>query len=139
MYNRIILIGRLTAEPESRTFPSGDTNTRFTLAVERPFANKGGEREVDFIDVVAWGKVGETLRHLTKGEPVCLEGRLQIRTYTTDSGERRKVAEVVCDRFTFLHMRQAQADGRPPMPETTAQPPKGQTARARPPAVAAKR
>ncbi len=103
MYNRIILIGRLVADPEQRTFQSGDANTRFTLAVSRPFTNGRRARETDFIPIVAWGPVAKvTAQHFRKGQPVAVEGRLQIREYTAKDGARVHTAEVVLDRFAFL-------------------------------------
>lgn len=103
MLNHISLIGRLVADPEERTLPSGDTHVRFTLAVDRPYAAKNGEREADFIDVVSWGHDKDTIRqYVKKGEPLAVEGRLRIRAYTTNAGETRKVAEVILDRFYFL-------------------------------------
>jgi single-strand DNA-binding protein len=75
----------------------------FTLAVDRPFANQQGERETDFIDVVAWRKLAEQVsQHLSKGRLVAVEGRLQIRSYETQDGQKRKVAEVVADGVRFL-------------------------------------
>lgn len=103
MLNHISLVGRLVADPEERTLPSGDVHVRLTLAVERPYTTKNGERGADFIDVVSWGHDKETIKtYAKKGEPLAVEGRLRIRSYTTDHGETRKVAEVVLDRFYFL-------------------------------------
>jgi single-strand DNA-binding protein len=101
--NRIVLIGRLTRDPELRYVPSGHPVASFTLAVDRPFANQQGERETDFIDVVAWRKLAEQVsQHLSKGRLVAVEGRLQIRSYETQDGQKRKVAEVVADGVRFL-------------------------------------
>jgi single-strand DNA-binding protein len=103
MYNRIILIGRLTRDPELRYVPSGAPVASFTLAVDRPFANQQGNRETDFIDVVAWRKLAEQVsQYMTKGRMVAVEGRLQIRSYETQDGQKRKVAEVVADGVRFL-------------------------------------
>lgn len=103
MLNRIVLIGRLTRDPELRYVPSGHPVASFTLAVDRPFANQQGERETDFIDVVAWRKLAEQVsQHLSKGRLVAVEGRLQIRSYETQDGQKRKVAEVVADGVRFL-------------------------------------
>lgn len=103
MYNRIILIGRLTRDPELRYVPSGAPVASFTLAVDRPFQNQQGNRETDFIDVVAWRKTAEQVsQYLTKGRMVAVEGRLQIRSYETQDGQKRKVAEVVADGVRFL-------------------------------------
>jgi len=101
--NRIILIGRLTRDPELRYVPSGHPVASFTLAVDRPFANQQGERDTDFIDIVAWRKLAEQAsQHLSKGRLVAVEGRLQIRSYETQDGQKRRVAEVVADGIRFL-------------------------------------
>lgn len=103
MLNRVILIGRLTRDPELRYTPQGVPVASFTLAVDRPFSNSQGQRETDFIDCLAWRKLGENVaNHLTKGRLAAVEGRLQIRSYETQDGQRRKVAEVVCDDVRFL-------------------------------------
>ena len=103
MLNRIILIGRLTRDPELRYVPSGQPVASFTLAVDRPFVNQQGDRATDFIDIVAWRRLAEQVtQHLNKGRLVAVEGRLQIRSYETQDGQKRKVAEVVADAVRFL-------------------------------------
>src|ERR1700730_15077090 len=103
MYNRIILIGRLTRDPELRYVPSGAPVASFTLAVDRPFRDQQGNRETDFIDIVAWRKLAEQVsQYMYKGRMVAVEGRLQIRSYETQDGQKRKVAEVVADGIRFL-------------------------------------
>lgn len=103
MLNRIILIGRLTRDPELRYVPSGQPVASFSLAVDRPFTNQAGERETDFIDVVAWRKLADQVsQHLSKGRLVAVEGRLQIRNWETQDGQKRKAAEVVADAVRFL-------------------------------------
>jgi single-strand DNA-binding protein len=103
MYNRVILIGRLTRDPELRYVPSGAPVASFTLAVDRPFRDQQGNRETDFIDIVAWRKLAEQVsQYVTKGRLVAVEGRLQIRSYETQDGQKRKVAEVVADGIRFL-------------------------------------
>ncbi|MCK8824549.1 single-stranded DNA-binding protein [Fuchsiella alkaliacetigena] len=103
MLNKIILIGRLTQDPELRYTPNGNAVANFSLAVERNYTNKQGERDVDFIDIVVWRKQAETCaNHLGKGRLVAVEGRLQIRSYETDEGQRRRVAEVVANNVKFL-------------------------------------
>lgn len=103
MLNRVILIGRLTRDPELRILPSGVPVASFTLAVDRPFLNQQGERETDFIDIVVWRKQAETVsNHLSKGRLVAVEGRLQVRSYETAEGQKRKVSEVVADSVRFL-------------------------------------
>jgi single-strand DNA-binding protein len=103
MLNRIILIGRLVRDPELRYTPNGVATCGFSLAVDRPFVNQKGERETDFIDIVIWRKLAETCAaHLGKGRLVAVEGRLQIRSYETAEGQKRKVSEVVADNVRFL-------------------------------------
>ncbi|MFY9115251.1 MAG: single-stranded DNA-binding protein [Dethiobacteria bacterium] len=103
MLNRVILIGRLTRDPELRYTPSGAAVTTFTLAVDRRFTNQQGERETDFIRIVAWQKLAETCaNYIEKGRLVAVEGRLQIRSYEDKEGIRRNVAEVVADSVQFL-------------------------------------
>ncbi len=110
MLNRIILIGRLTRDPELRYVPSGQPVASFTLAVDRSFVNQQGERGTDFIDIVAWRKLAEQVtQHLSKGRLVAVEGRLQIRSYETQDGQKRKVAEVVADAVRFLDRKGAAA------------------------------
>ncbi|MBM7855800.1 single-strand DNA-binding protein [Desulfohalotomaculum tongense] len=111
MLNKIILIGRLTRDPEPRYTTSGVAVTKFTLAVDRPFANRQGERETDFIDVVTWQKLAEICaNNLSKGRLVAVEGRLQIRSYDDNQGIRRKAAEVVADNVRFLDRAKERAD-----------------------------
>lgn len=103
MLNRIVLVGRLAKDPELRYTPSGKAVASFTVAVGRRFANQQGERETDFIDTVVWGKLAETVaNHLQKGRMVGVEGRLQIRSYETQDGQKRRVAEVIADNVSFL-------------------------------------
>lgn len=111
MLNKVILIGRLVADPQLRYTQSGIAVTSFTLAVDRPFTNQDGEREADFIDIVTWRKQAEVCaNHLNKGRLVAVEGRLQIRSYDDQNGIRRKAAEIVADQVRFLD-RQQNRDG----------------------------
>lgn len=103
MLNRVILIGNLTQDPELRYTPDGTPVVSFTLAVNRPFTNQGGERQTDFIPVVVWRKQAERCsEYLTKGSQVAVDGRLQIRSYEDREGIRRKVSEVIAWRVEFL-------------------------------------
>ncbi len=112
MLNRIILIGRLTREPELRYTPSGTPVAKFTLAVDRR-AGRQGEKEADFIDIVTWQKTAEICaNYLGKGRLVAVEGRLQIRSYEDSQGVRRKAAEVVAETVKFLdRAKEAQQQG----------------------------
>jgi single-strand DNA-binding protein len=103
MLNRIVLIGRLTADPELRYTPSGVPVVSFRLAVDRPFSSSSGEKQTDFINIVAWRQNAEfAANYLTKGRLVAVEGRLQVRQWTTQDGQRRQTAEVVVDRLQGL-------------------------------------
>ena len=103
MLNKIILIGRLVRDPELRYTPNGAAVASFAIAVDRQYTNRQGNRETDFIDIVVWQKLAETCANpLGKGRLVAVEGRLQIRSYETQEGQRRKVAEVVAENVRFL-------------------------------------
>lgn len=119
MLNRVILIGRLTRDPELRYTPSGVAATQFTLAVDRPFTGQNGEREADFIPVVTWRQLAETCaNYLRKGRLTAVEGRIQIRHYENNEGKRVYVTEIVADSVRFLESanggNQAKRDDAPP-------------------------
>lgn len=106
MLNRVILIGRLTKDPELRYTQNGTAVASFTLAVNRTRTNQQGEREADFIPVVVWQKQAENCANfIGKGSLVAVEGRLQIRTYDDKEGQRRWVTEVVAENVRFLDKR----------------------------------
>ncbi|WP_027717109.1 single-stranded DNA-binding protein [Desulfovirgula thermocuniculi] len=111
MLNRVILIGRVVNQPELRHTPGGSTVARFTLAVDRPLANRQGERETDFIDIAVWQRQAEVCaQYLNKGRLVAVEGRLRVRSYEDSQGIRRRAAEVVAEAVRFLDRpREAQA------------------------------
>ena len=101
--NKILLIGRLTKAPELRYTQSGTAVASFTLAVNRSFANQNGEREADFINCVAWQKAAEFVsQYFKKGQQMALEGRLQVRSYDDNNGQRRWVTEVVTEKVEFV-------------------------------------
>lgn len=103
MLNRVVLIGRLTANPELRHTQSGVATASFTLAVDRPFTNQNGEKETDFINIVTWRKLAETCaNYLSKGRLTAVEGRIQVRSYDNNEGRRVYVTEVVADNVRFL-------------------------------------
>lgn len=111
MLNRIHLIGRLTRDPELRYVSNGHPMAQFTLAVDRDFRNAAGEREADFVNCVAWRKLAEQVgQYCTRGRLVAVEGRLQVRSYETQEGSRRRVTEVVGDRVWFLDSPKTDAD-----------------------------
>lgn len=101
--NKTILIGRLTADPTLRYTQSGTGVASFTLAVNRRFANQNGEREADFINCVAWNKTAEFVaNYFKKGQEMALEGRLQVRSYDGNDGQRHWVTEVVVEQVEFV-------------------------------------
>ena len=103
MLNRIVLIGRLTQDPELRYTKNGIAVASFTLAVDRRYKNAEGERETDFIDVVVWRQQAENCaNYLSKGKLCAVDGSLQIRSYEAKDGTRRKAAEVIADDVRFL-------------------------------------
>lgn len=103
MLNRVILIGRLTKDPELRYTPSGVAVTQFTLAVDRPFNSQSGEREADFIPIVTWRQLAETCaNYLRKGRLTAVEGRMQVRNYENNEGKRVYVTEIIADNVRFL-------------------------------------
>ena len=103
MLNHIIIMGRLTRDPELRRTGSGIAVASFTLAVDRDFSPKdGGERETDFIDCVAWRQTGEFVpKYFAKGRMAVVSGRLQIRNWTDKDGNKRRSAEVIADNVYF--------------------------------------
>ncbi len=101
--NRTILVGRITKDLELRTTSNGIPTTAFTVAVNRTFSNQSGEREADFINIIAWRKQAENVvKFCTKGSLVGVDGRLQSRSYTDKDGKKVYVTEVVADSITFL-------------------------------------
>lgn len=102
--NLTVLIGRLTKDPDLRYIPTtGNPVTTFTVAVNRTFKNKDGNYDADFIPVQVWGKTAENAaNYLAKGRQVGVSGRLQVRSYETEKGEKRWVTEVVADRVEFI-------------------------------------
>ena len=102
MLNKIILMGRLTRDPELRRTGSGTAVTSFSLAVDRDFKSQSGEKETDFIDVVAWRSTAEFVaKYFTKGRMAVVEGRLQIRDWKDREGNNRRSAEVIADNVYF--------------------------------------
>ncbi len=113
--NRVILLGRLTRDPEIRVTPTDKTVSSFTLAVDRPFTNQEGQREADFINIVVWGKAAELCGNiLSKGHRLLVEGRLQIRNYEAKDGSgKRYVTEVIADRVEFVERKANSGEARP--------------------------
>lgn len=102
MLNKIFIMGRLTRDPELRRTQSGTPVTSFSLAVDRDYKTQSGEKETDFIDVVAWRATAEFVaKYFTKGRMAVVEGRLQLRDWTDKDGNKRRSAEVVADNIYF--------------------------------------
>lgn len=113
MINRVILVGRLTKNPELRYTPNGVAVASFTIAVNRPFSNQQGEREADFIPVVVWRRQAENAANfLTKGSLAGVDGRIQTRNYENNEGRRVYITEVIADSVQFLEPKGTKhADG----------------------------
>ena len=102
MLNHIIIMGRLTRDPELRTTNNGTAVTSFNVAVDRDFKSQSGEREADFIDVVAWRGTAEFVsKYFSKGRMAVVEGRLQIRDWTDKDGGKRRSAEIIASSVYF--------------------------------------
>ena len=116
MLNRVVLVGRLTRDPDLRYTASGVAVANFTVACNRPFSNQQGEREADFINCVVWRKPAENLANfMSKGSLIGVDGRIQTRSYDGQDGKRVYVTEVVADSVQFLESknsnRQASTSG----------------------------
>jgi single-strand DNA-binding protein len=102
MLNKVFIMGRLTRDPELRRTQSGTAVTSFSLAVDRDFKSQSGEKETDFIDVVAWRSTAEFVaKYFSKGRMAVVEGRLQIREWKDKDGNNRRSAEVIADNIYF--------------------------------------
>ena len=114
MLNYIVIMGRMTKDPELRRTNSGTAVTSFTLAVDRDFKSQGGEKETDFIEVVAWKNTAEFVsKYFSKGRMAVVEGRLQIRDWTDNNGNKRRTAEVVAESVYFGDSKQQTQDSAP--------------------------
>ncbi|PUB10987.1 single-stranded DNA-binding protein [Paenisporosarcina sp. OV554] len=114
MINRVVLVGRLTKDPELRYTPSGVAVARFTIAVNRSFSNQQGEKEADFINCTVWRKPAEnTANFLKKGSLAGVEGRIQTGSYEGTDGKRVYTTEVVADSVQFLEPRNSSGGDRP--------------------------
>ena len=113
MLNHIVLMGRLTRDVELRRTGSGVAVASFTIACDRDFSGKdGGEKETDFIDVVAWRNTAEfASKYFTKGRMAVVSGRLQIRNWTDKEGNKRRTAEVVADNVYFGDSKKEESSG----------------------------
>lgn len=127
MLNRVVLVGRLTRDPELRYTPAGIAVTQFTLACDRQYS-QNGEKEADFIPVVTWRQTAEACaNYLRKGRLAAVEGRIQIRNYENNEGRRIYVTEVIADNVRFLERAQHdgarhEEDKRSPFPDDDIKP-----------------
>ena len=123
--NKIVLIGNLTHDPETRSTASGVTVCSFTIAVNRRFASQGGEKQTDFFRINAWRQLGDVCsRYLAKGRKVAVVGELQARTYEAKDGTTRMSLDVAADEVEFLTPKSADDSGSgysAPRPQAPAQ------------------
>lgn len=104
--NKAMLIGRITTKPELKNTSSGTPYTRFSIAINRQYANEDGERETDFINILVWRKQAENVcNYLDKGSQVAIEGRIQTGSYTDKDGNYRTSFEIVADNVQFLEKK----------------------------------
>ncbi|HAC1158361.1 TPA_asm: single-stranded DNA-binding protein [Listeria monocytogenes] len=115
MMNRVVLVGRLTKDPDLRYTPAGAAVATFTLAVNRTFTNQQGEREADFINCVVWRKPAENVANfLKKGSMAGVDGRVQTRNYEGNDGKRVYVTEIVAESVQFLEPKLNAVEGSTP-------------------------
>ena len=111
MLNKIIIMGRLTRDPELRRTGSGTAVTSFSLACDRDFKSQSGDKETDFIEVVAWKNTAEFVsKYFSKGRMAVVDGRLQIRDWTDKTGNKRTTAEVVADNVYFADSKRSESN-----------------------------
>ena len=117
MLNKIVLMGRLTRDPELRKTGNGTAVTSFTLAVDRDYKPQEGEREADFIDVVDWRGTAEfVFKYFSKGRMAVVEGRLQVRDWTDKDGAKRRSTEVIADSVYFGDSKKVSESDAPAEP-----------------------
>ena len=122
MLNRVVLIGRLVADPELRTTKNGISVASFTLAVDRKYKNADGGKDTDFISIVVWRQQAESCNsYLSKGKLAAVDGSLQIRSYEAKDGTKRKVIEVVAEDVRFLSPKDGESPKRKPHKESSFQ------------------
>lgn len=112
--NRVVLVGRITKDPELKNIPNSNTSVvSFTIAVNRQFTSKSGEKEADFINCVVFNKAAENLsRYIHKGGLLGVEGRIQTRNYQANDGSTRYVTEIICDNVQFLEPKSSAQGSR---------------------------
>ena len=111
MLNKVVIMGRFTKDPELRRTGSGAAVTSFSLACDRDFKSQSGDKETDFIEVVAWKNTAEFVsKYFSKGRMAVVEGRLQIRDWTDKAGSKRTTAEVVADNVYFADSKRSESN-----------------------------
>ena len=119
-FNKVILIGNMTADPELKQTPSGVSVCSFSIAVNRRFKAEEGQQNVDFINIVAWRQQAEFVsRYFKKGTPILICGQIQTRNYTDNQGQKRYVTEVVADEVSFV---ESKGESKPAEPTVSAPP-----------------
>ena len=117
--NSVVLIGRLTADPELKHTQNGNAVTGFSIAVDRPYQKSGEERQADFIDIVAWRGTAEFIcKYFKKGRKIAVQGAIQTRSYTDKDGNKRKAFEVLAEKVEFADSKPSESlyhkpDGKP--------------------------
>lgn len=120
MVNRVVLVGRITRDPEIRYLQNGAATVSFSLAIDRPYTSQNGERQADFVNCVAWRNQAEFIsRFIKKGYMMAVEGRIQTRQYQDQQGQTRYVTEVVCDQVSNLQPRDSSVASQPNMNQNT--------------------
>ena len=118
--NKVILIGNLTRDPELNTTTTGISVCKFSIAVQRRFVNSEGEREADFINIVAWRGLGENChKYLRKGSKAAVVGNIQTRSYDAEDGTKRYVTEIIADEVEFVGTKRTEETGEEEKPELT--------------------
>ena len=125
MYNKVIMMGRLTRDPELKATPNGVSVCKFSIAVDRRFQNKGEEKKADFFNIVAWRQTGEFVsRYFGKGNLILVEGELQTSKYTDKSGEKRSAIEINVQSTSFCESASSGSSAAPsPAPNFEEMPP----------------
>lgn len=120
--NKVVLLGRLTKDPELTMTPSNVAVCKFTIAVNRKFKNANGEYEADFLNCVAWRKTGEFIaQYFAKGQMICADGSVQTRNYTDKEGNKRYITEIIIDGADFCGSKGSQSgNSQASEPETAA-------------------
>jgi single-strand DNA-binding protein len=116
-FNKVILIGNMTADPELKKTPSGVSVTSFSIAVNRRFTKQDGQQQTDFINIVAWRQTAEFVaRYFNRGKPILICGQLQTRSWTDQNGQKRYTTEVVADEAAFVENKGTSTDAGAPAP-----------------------